>query len=211
MEDSGERFYEVEQRLNVVNQLKGKYGDSIESVLAYKEECNEKIEKYNKNWVFEYTPMSVWHYTVIRNFKKFYGKEEYQTETIDPNTGVGYDDADFCYDLHMKGYKIWKCVNAVQSYAQNWIHLKNSVVYTDTTNPWIRLKNKKATETKWLLNDEGEVDEQAFVKRTRRKDFALMIPRHKKVNVINEFTKSYKQAKKERTQWQPSKLIQASS
>ena len=147
-----------------------------------------KIEKYNKNWVFEYTPMSVWHYTVIRNFKKFYGKEEYQTETIDPNTGVGYDDADFCYDLHMKGYKIWKCVNAVQSYAQNWIHLKNSVVYTDTTNPWIRLKNKKATETKWLLNDEGEVDEQAFVKRTGRKDFALMIPRHKKVNVINEFT-----------------------
>ena len=47
MEDSGERFYEVEQRLNVVNQLKGKYGDSIETVLAYKEECKEKIEKYN--------------------------------------------------------------------------------------------------------------------------------------------------------------------
>ena len=47
MEDSEERFYEVEQRLNVVNQLKGKYGDTIEAVLAYKEECNEKIEKYN--------------------------------------------------------------------------------------------------------------------------------------------------------------------
>ncbi len=47
MEDSGERFYEVEQRLNVINQLKGKYGDSIEAVLAYKEECNQKIEKYN--------------------------------------------------------------------------------------------------------------------------------------------------------------------
>lgn len=47
MEDSGERFYEVEQRLNVVNQLKGKYGDTIEAILAYKEECSEKIEKYN--------------------------------------------------------------------------------------------------------------------------------------------------------------------
>ena len=47
MEDAGERFYEVEQRLNVVNQLKGKYGDSIESVLAYKEECIQKLEKYN--------------------------------------------------------------------------------------------------------------------------------------------------------------------
>ena len=47
MEDSGERFFEVEQRLNIVNQLKGKYGDSIEAVLAYKEECSEKIDKYN--------------------------------------------------------------------------------------------------------------------------------------------------------------------
>ena len=47
MEDSGERFFEVEQRLNVVNQLKGKYGDTIEAVLAYKEECSQKIEKYN--------------------------------------------------------------------------------------------------------------------------------------------------------------------
>lgn len=47
VEDAGERFYEVEQRLNIVNQLKGKYGDSIEAVLAYKEECSLKIEKYN--------------------------------------------------------------------------------------------------------------------------------------------------------------------
>ncbi len=47
MEDSGQRFFDVEQRLNVVNQLKGKYGDTIEAVLAYKNECNEKIEKYN--------------------------------------------------------------------------------------------------------------------------------------------------------------------
>ena len=52
MEDAGERFYEVEQRLNVVNQLKGKYGDSIESILAYKEECNQKIEKYNNYEVY---------------------------------------------------------------------------------------------------------------------------------------------------------------
>jgi len=46
MEDSGQRFFEVEQRLNVINQLKGKYGDSIPKILAYKEECNEKIETY---------------------------------------------------------------------------------------------------------------------------------------------------------------------
>jgi DNA repair protein RecN (Recombination protein N) len=47
VEDAGERFFEVEQRLNIVNQLKGKYGDSIEAVLAYKEECSQKQEKYN--------------------------------------------------------------------------------------------------------------------------------------------------------------------
>ncbi len=47
MEDSGERFFEVEQRLNVINQLKGKYGGSIEAILAYKEECATKMETYN--------------------------------------------------------------------------------------------------------------------------------------------------------------------
>lgn len=47
MEDSGERFYEVEQRLNVINQLKGKYGSSIETILSYKDECVDKINKYN--------------------------------------------------------------------------------------------------------------------------------------------------------------------
>lgn len=52
MEDSGERFYEVEQRLNIINQLKGKYGDSIENVLEYKEECSKKIEKFNNYEVY---------------------------------------------------------------------------------------------------------------------------------------------------------------
>jgi len=52
MEDSGQRFFEVEQRLNVINQLKGKYGESIEAVLAYKDECNEKIETYNNYEVY---------------------------------------------------------------------------------------------------------------------------------------------------------------
>jgi len=52
MEESGERFFEVEQRLNVLNGLKGKYGASIESVLAYKDECVEKINKYNNYEVY---------------------------------------------------------------------------------------------------------------------------------------------------------------
>ncbi len=62
MEDSAERFFEVEQRLNAVNQLKGKYGDSIETILAYKEECAETLEKYNN--------YEVYLETLRKNYKK---------------------------------------------------------------------------------------------------------------------------------------------
>lgn len=64
MEDSGERFYEVEQRLNIINQLKGKYGNTIEAVLSYKEECSKKITTYN-------------HYEeYLENLRKEYKKAE---------------------------------------------------------------------------------------------------------------------------------------
>lgn len=42
---SEEEFYEVETRLNVVNHLKSKYGNSIEEILAYCEEKEEKLRK----------------------------------------------------------------------------------------------------------------------------------------------------------------------
>lgn len=47
MEDSGERYAQVGERLDIINQLKGKYGNSIENILGYKEECAKKLEKYN--------------------------------------------------------------------------------------------------------------------------------------------------------------------
>ncbi len=46
MEDSKERYAEVSQRLDILNQLKGKYGNSIENILSYKEECEKKLMKY---------------------------------------------------------------------------------------------------------------------------------------------------------------------
>jgi hypothetical protein len=64
------------------------------------------LDTYNENWVLEYCEANVWHYAVIRNFKKHYNKEEYQDESVDPTTGVGYDDADFCYYLHAQGYMV---------------------------------------------------------------------------------------------------------
>ena len=47
MEDSGERYTQVGERLNIINQLKGKYGNTIDSILKYRDECLEKLEKYN--------------------------------------------------------------------------------------------------------------------------------------------------------------------
>ncbi|MCR5144358.1 MAG: DNA repair protein RecN [Lachnospiraceae bacterium] len=44
-EFSGEAFVEIEDRLNVVNRLKDKYGQTIEEVLQALEEKNEKLEK----------------------------------------------------------------------------------------------------------------------------------------------------------------------
>lgn len=45
-EFSEEEFRETEDRLNLLNHLKAKYGRSIEAVLAY---CDEKSKDY-RNW-----------------------------------------------------------------------------------------------------------------------------------------------------------------
>lgn len=45
MEFDGELFARMEERLNLINHLKQKYGDSILSVLAYQKDLAEKIEK----------------------------------------------------------------------------------------------------------------------------------------------------------------------
>lgn len=45
MEFDGEDFYQIEERLNQINRLKDKYGDTVEAVLeAYEERC-ERLEK----------------------------------------------------------------------------------------------------------------------------------------------------------------------
>lgn len=45
-EYSEEEFYRVEERLNLLNHLKGKYGNSLEQVLQYAKDTEEKIAKY---------------------------------------------------------------------------------------------------------------------------------------------------------------------
>lgn len=45
MEFDGEEYAQTEERLNLLNHLKEKYGNTIEKVIAYGEELGEKIEK----------------------------------------------------------------------------------------------------------------------------------------------------------------------
>lgn len=46
LEFDGELFAKVEKRLDLVNHLKAKYGNTIEEILAYQEQMQEKLEKY---------------------------------------------------------------------------------------------------------------------------------------------------------------------
>lgn len=40
-------YYETEERINVIQRLKSKYGDSVEKVLDYQEKCQQRLEKLN--------------------------------------------------------------------------------------------------------------------------------------------------------------------
>jgi len=46
MENPEEELNEVTKRLDLINHLKSKYGNSIEQILAYRKECEQKLEKY---------------------------------------------------------------------------------------------------------------------------------------------------------------------
>lgn len=46
MENPEEELDEVAKRLDLINHLKSKYGNSIEQILDYKKECEQKLEKY---------------------------------------------------------------------------------------------------------------------------------------------------------------------
>lgn len=46
MDSPEEELAEVAKRLDIINHLKSKYGNSIEQILAYRKECEDKLEKY---------------------------------------------------------------------------------------------------------------------------------------------------------------------
>ena len=53
MEFDERDYIETEQRLNELNHLKAKYGDSLEKVLAYQAKCEETIDKLSNYEVFK--------------------------------------------------------------------------------------------------------------------------------------------------------------
>ena len=148
----------------------------------------KKAEYWSNFYELSYAIAQLWHYAIIRNFKKYYNKEEYQDESVDPTTGMGYDDAEFCYQLHVSGYKIYKCRNAIQSYALNWLNLDGSIVYSQATNPWIRLNNRENSHKKWFYDPVGYwMDEEAFRKYCNRDNTHLEIPRTDNIDILSEF------------------------
>ena len=52
MEFDGEQFAEIEERLNLINHLKAKYGDSIEKIQKYHDNSVEKYEKLSNYEVY---------------------------------------------------------------------------------------------------------------------------------------------------------------
>lgn len=47
LEFDGELFDRTEKRLNLINHLKSKYGDTIEAILAYRDKAEQMLNKYN--------------------------------------------------------------------------------------------------------------------------------------------------------------------
>lgn len=42
-----ERFRQISERLNVINHLKSRYGDSVSDILSYSEDCHRRLERYS--------------------------------------------------------------------------------------------------------------------------------------------------------------------
>ena len=146
-------------------------------------------EYYSNNWCFTFTLTHMWHWAIVRNLKKYYNKEEYQDESIDPTTGQGYDDVDFCYYLQTQGYKIWRNYNALHSYAQSW-YSADSVVYNECeADPFVRINNVHNSARKWLTIDGTDhVDPEFFKKKYGLHYVEKAVPREEYVEVLDEFT-----------------------
>jgi hypothetical protein len=121
----------------------------------------DRAEYRSENWDFEYRGSSWLCWTLIRNFKKAYGNEEYQDETIDPTKTMGYDDTDFSFTLASKGYKSWR-LPTLQLLPFN-AGENHSSIFNNVINPMYRIRNMSITRSKFLSRTkEGFLDWEGF-------------------------------------------------
>ena len=146
----------------------------------------QRAEFRSKKWDFEYRGSSWLCWTVIRNFKKAYGNEEYQDVTIDPTKTMGYDDTDFSLTLASKGYKSWRLPTLeLMPFNAGENH---SSIFNKVTNPMYRIKNMGITRNKFLSrNEAGFLDWEGFrVKNAQPR--ACIIPRRYQNDVMADMT-----------------------
>lgn len=84
----------------------------------YDEDDVNNAELYSANWAFQKTMQGQFHMTFVRNFKKFYGTEEYQKE-LDTEKFEGFDDIEFLLTLAKKGYNLSVCKQLIRNISNN--------------------------------------------------------------------------------------------
>lgn len=146
----------------------------------------QRAEYRSNRWDFEYRGSSWLCWTVIRNFKKAYGNEEYQDETIDPTKTMGYDDTDFSLTLASKGYKSWR-LPTLQLLPFN-AGENHSSIFNGVVNPMYRIRNMSITRNKFLTrNEAGFLDWEGFRVKNHQPR-GISIARIEKNTVMDEMT-----------------------
>ena len=130
----------------------------------------------DQHWMMYYNPFHWLCWAMIRNFKKAYGVEEYQDETIDPTILNGYDDIDFGWSLVQKGYRSYQ-MPLLQFIAYNNNEFKSAIFDKTKERPLVRVKNILITKEKFLKrNSQGHFDHKEFRERVNH-PLEIKIPR----------------------------------
>lgn len=119
-------------------------------------------ERLEKNYVFQRKSREWFHWTFIRNFKKAYGREFYQIETLHPEKGEGYDDMDMSFDLLRQGYGCYVNTSLILKVLN--MDEEDSVCYSgdDKVEDYRKMSIKATREKFFKLKPDGKPDMDEF-------------------------------------------------
>lgn len=119
-------------------------------------------ERLEKNYVFQRKSREWFHWTFIRNFKKAYGREFYQIETLHPEKGEGYDDMDMSFDLIRQGYGCYVNTSLILKVLN--MDEEDSVCYSgdDKVEDYRKMSIKATREKFFKLKPDGKPDMEEF-------------------------------------------------